>query len=95
MKTCKAEKKKAEEEQAKKEKEEQQASSNSNKDTNKSSDKDNDNSVKAYYNEGKHYIDVNDYYELGVNCRGCEAKKTLKSPSNNLPCEFCDDGSGL
>ena len=92
LKTCKAEKKKAEEE-AKKEAEEQ-ASNNSNKGTNKSSSEDN-NSVKAYCNEGKHYIDVDDYYELGVNCRGCEAKKTLKSPSNNLPCEFCDDGSGL
>ncbi|WP_147616901.1 hypothetical protein [Intestinibacter bartlettii] len=90
LKTCKAEKKKAEEE-AKREAEEQQVSSNSKK----SSSKDNDNGVKAYCNEGKHYIDVDDYYEMGVNCRGCEAKKTLKSPSNNLPCEFCDDGSGL
>lgn len=94
LKTCKAEKKKAEEE-AKKEAEEQQVSSNSNKVSKKSSSKDNDNGVKAYCNEGKHYIDVDDYYEMGVNCRGCEAKKTLKSPSNNLPCEFCDDGSGL
>ncbi|MDU2111332.1 MAG: hypothetical protein E7E92_02300 [Clostridiales bacterium] len=97
LKTCK-EKKKEAEEQAKKEAEQkQQVASNSNSDkvSKKSSSKDNDNGVKAYCNEGKHYINVDDYYELGVNCRGCEAKKTLKSPSNNLPCEFCDDGSGL